>query len=52
VGAKAPSQRLPKHRASRYNNQNGGAIALTPFLFLEMMILSWRPVQALGAKKG
>jgi hypothetical protein len=32
------------------NNQNG-AIALTPYSFLVMMMLSWRPVQALGTKK-
>jgi hypothetical protein len=52
MGAKAPSQRLHKHRAQRNNNQNGGAIALTPFLHLEIMMLGWHPAQALGTKKG
>jgi hypothetical protein len=55
----APSQRVREHQevprrsastGHQDNNQNG-AIALTSYSFLEMMMLSWCPAQALGAKK-
>jgi len=45
TNTKAPSQRM---QVPRNYNQNGGDIALTPFLFLEMMMLSWCPSQTLG----
>ena len=46
-------QEMPRRSAStghQDNNQNG-AIALTPSSCLEMMMLSWCPAQALGTKK-
>jgi hypothetical protein len=46
-------QELPRHGAStghQDTNQNS-AIALTPYWFLEMMMLPWRPAQALGTNK-
>ena len=50
LGAKkAPSQQPHKHWAPRHNNQTG-SIAQTPFPFF-LMMLSWCPVLALGAKK-
>ena len=50
LGAKkAPSQQPHKHWAPRHNNQTG-SFTQTPFPFF-LMMLSWRPVLALGAKK-
>ncbi len=49
LGAKAPSQRPCKHWAPRHNNQTG-SFTQTPFPFF-LMMFSWRPVLALGAKK-
>ena len=50
LGAKkAPSQQPHKHWAPRHNNQTG-SFTQTPFPFF-LMMLSWCPVLALGAKK-
>ena len=49
LGAKVPSRQPRKHWAPRHNNQTG-SFTQTSFPFF-LIMLSWCPVLALGAKK-